>query len=155
MIDASALVADGPQITLDGGDGADILLGGPGNDTLRGAAGDDVLLGGGGTDVLDGGTGDERRDPGAAFAAQRVVANSSNGVLSVFGDAADNNVVVNRDAAGRILVNGGAVAGQPHGGQHRPDRGVRRGRQRHHHARTKPTARCRPRSCSAARATTR
>ena len=113
VIDASALGVDGPQITLDGGDGADILLGGPGNDTLRGAAGDDVLLGGGGTDVLDGGTGDNVVIPGAAFAAQAVVANSSNGVLSVFGDAADNNVVVNRDAAGRILVNGGAVAGNP------------------------------------------
>src|SRR4051794_34287997 len=31
------------------------------------------------------------------------------GLLSVFGDAANNNIVLSRDAAGRILVNGGAV----------------------------------------------
>src|SRR3954471_22246665 len=31
------------------------------------------------------------------------------GVLSVFGDNANNSIVVSRDAAGRILVNGGAV----------------------------------------------
>jgi Ca2+-binding RTX toxin-like protein len=32
------------------------------------------------------------------------------GVLSVFGDNLDNNIVVNRDVAGSILVNGGAVS---------------------------------------------
>jgi Ca2+-binding RTX toxin-like protein len=32
------------------------------------------------------------------------------GVLTVFGDAGNNTVAVSRDAAGRILVNGGAVA---------------------------------------------
>jgi Ca2+-binding RTX toxin-like protein len=32
------------------------------------------------------------------------------GLLTVFGDAANNNIVVSRDAAGKILVNGGAVA---------------------------------------------
>src|SRR5262249_38311205 len=31
------------------------------------------------------------------------------GFLTVFGDAANNTVVVSRDATGRILVNGGAV----------------------------------------------
>src|SRR5215475_9859084 len=38
------------------------------------------------------------------------------GSLSVLGDALDNNITVSRDAAGAILVNGGAVAvlgGQP------------------------------------------
>ena len=32
------------------------------------------------------------------------------GFLSVFGDVADNSITVSRDAAGNILVNGGAVA---------------------------------------------
>jgi Ca2+-binding RTX toxin-like protein len=32
------------------------------------------------------------------------------GVLSIFGDSLDNNIVVSRDAAGHILVNGGAVS---------------------------------------------
>src|SRR5262245_19108621 len=36
--------------------------------------------------------------------------NPTAGVLSVFGDQADNTIVVSRDAAGHILVNGGAVS---------------------------------------------
>src|SRR3954451_17988237 len=35
---------------------------------------------------------------------------SPNGILTEFGDALDNNIITSRDAAGRILVNGGAVA---------------------------------------------
>lgn len=34
---------------------------------------------------------------------------SSNGILTIFGDANKNSVVVSRDAAGRILINGGAI----------------------------------------------
>jgi hypothetical protein len=34
----------------------------------------------------------------------------SAGLLTVFGDSLDNNVTVSRNAAGQILVNGGAVA---------------------------------------------
>ena len=58
VIEASAIGTNGPLLTLDGGDGNDILIGGGGNDTLLGGDGDDVLIGGGGTDVLDGGPGD-------------------------------------------------------------------------------------------------
>src|SRR6266536_1298471 len=32
------------------------------------------------------------------------------GLLSVFGDGLDNNITINRNAAGNILINGGAVA---------------------------------------------
>jgi Ca2+-binding RTX toxin-like protein len=32
------------------------------------------------------------------------------GVLTIFGDALDNNIIVSRNAAGNILINGGAVA---------------------------------------------
>src|SRR5262249_40238491 len=35
--------------------------------------------------------------------------NPTTGVLTVFGDALDNNIVISRNAAGTILVNGGAV----------------------------------------------
>jgi Ca2+-binding RTX toxin-like protein len=35
---------------------------------------------------------------------------ASAGILTVFGDAGNNSIVVSRNAAGRILVNGGAVA---------------------------------------------
>src|SRR5213078_861613 len=34
----------------------------------------------------------------------------SAGTLSVFGDSANNSIVVSRDAAGKILVNGGAIS---------------------------------------------
>ena len=37
-------------------------------------------------------------------------ASFSGGVLTIFGDAANNTITVSRDAAGKLLVNGGAVA---------------------------------------------
>jgi Ca2+-binding RTX toxin-like protein len=56
VLDVSAVGAGAISLTLDGGDGDDVLLGGAGNDTLLGGAGDDVLIGGDGFDILDGGT---------------------------------------------------------------------------------------------------
>jgi Ca2+-binding RTX toxin-like protein len=58
VLDASSLSADAIPLTVNGGDGDDVLIGGAGNDTLNGDAGDDVLIGGPGLDILDGGTGD-------------------------------------------------------------------------------------------------
>src|SRR4051794_39479832 len=45
-----------------------------------------------------------------ANAQAAVTATFSNGVLTVTGDALDNNIALSRNAAGQILVNGGAVA---------------------------------------------
>ena len=45
----------------------------------------------------------------AVPASAATTATFSNGVLSVSGDSADNSIVISRDAAGRILVNGGAI----------------------------------------------
>src|SRR5215211_4706863 len=45
-----------------------------------------------------------------AFAAVTASFSPSSGVLSVFGDANNNTITVSRDAAGKLLVNGGAVA---------------------------------------------
>jgi Ca2+-binding RTX toxin-like protein len=58
VLDASSVATGAIQLTLDGGDGDDILVGGDGNDTLLGGPGDDVLIGGPGNDSLDGGAGD-------------------------------------------------------------------------------------------------
>jgi Ca2+-binding RTX toxin-like protein len=58
VIDASGVAAGSILLTLDGGDGDDVLLGGAGDDVLLGGAGDDVLIGGPGNDTLDGGPGD-------------------------------------------------------------------------------------------------
>jgi Ca2+-binding RTX toxin-like protein len=57
VLDASGLAANSALLTLDGGDGDDVLIGGAGNDTLLGGAGDDVIIGGPGTDTIDGGAG--------------------------------------------------------------------------------------------------
>jgi Ca2+-binding RTX toxin-like protein len=57
VIEASGVAAGAIQLTLDGGDGDDVLIGGAGNDILLGGPGDDVLIGGPGQDVLDGGGG--------------------------------------------------------------------------------------------------
>jgi Ca2+-binding RTX toxin-like protein len=45
-----------------------------------------------------------------ANAAVTASFNAGTGVLSVTGDSLDNNITVSRDAAGKILVNGGAVS---------------------------------------------
>ncbi len=57
VIDGSGLSAGALLLTLDGGDGADVLIGSDGADTEFGGPGDDVLLGGPGVDILDGGPG--------------------------------------------------------------------------------------------------
>jgi Ca2+-binding RTX toxin-like protein len=59
VIEASGVTAGAIGLTLNGGDGNDVLIGGAGNDILLGGAGDDVLLGGDGDDILDGGEGDD------------------------------------------------------------------------------------------------
>jgi Ca2+-binding RTX toxin-like protein len=58
VVDATGLAATSALLTVDGGDGDDVLLGGAGNDTLLGGAGDDVIIGGPGNDTIDGGLGD-------------------------------------------------------------------------------------------------
>jgi Ca2+-binding RTX toxin-like protein len=57
VLDASAVAEGAMLLTLDGGDGDDVVLGGSGDDTLLGGAGDDVLIGGPGNDTIDGGPG--------------------------------------------------------------------------------------------------
>ncbi len=56
-VDAIGLAASAGKLTIDGGNGDDLLFGGGGDDVLTGGAGDDLLVGGPGQDVLDGGTG--------------------------------------------------------------------------------------------------
>ena len=58
VVDATMSAANSIPLTLDGGEGNDILIGGDGNDVLLGGDGDDVLIGGPGNDVIDGGAGD-------------------------------------------------------------------------------------------------
>jgi Ca2+-binding RTX toxin-like protein len=98
VISASALGANGPSLTLAGGDGDDVLIGGAGNDTILGNAGDDVLLGGPGIDVLDGGPGDN-------VVIQSITTAPPDSTSSLFGDYA-NIITIGRDAAGHFSANG-------------------------------------------------
>src|SRR6187431_798504 len=47
--------------------------------------------------------------PSGGVTTQAVTGSFSNGVVTVFGDNAANTITFSRDAAGKILVNGGAV----------------------------------------------
>jgi len=67
----------GMQLTVNGGDGADVLIGSAGDDILNGDAGDDILIGGPGVDVLNQGPGNGvviqapvSSPPGAALLGQ-------------------------------------------------------------------------------------
>ena len=53
------MAAGSIALSLNGGDGDDVVIGGDGNDNLVGGAGDDVLIGGPGVDTLDGGGDDD------------------------------------------------------------------------------------------------
>ena len=58
------------------------------------------------------------------------------GVFTEFGDNLDNTITTSRDAAGNILVNGGAVTipgDKPTVANTTLDSGIRPGRQRYHH----------------------
>jgi Ca2+-binding RTX toxin-like protein len=79
VVDASGLAANSALLTVDGGEGDDVLIGGSGNDTLLGGPGDDVLIGGPGNDTLDGGTGDNVVLDSAAATANTVTAASTVG----------------------------------------------------------------------------
>jgi len=103
VVDATGLLTGAIQLTADGGLGNDILLGGAGADTLLGGDSDDVLLGGPGVDVLDGGLGDN-------VVIQDGVSATSN-ILTLFGNALDNSLVVSRNAAGNLLLNGAILPG--------------------------------------------
>jgi Ca2+-binding RTX toxin-like protein len=103
VVDASAVPVGGPRLVVDGGAGNDILLGSAEVDTLLGGDDDDVLMGNGGADSLDGGLGNNT-----------VIADGANitsGIVTVFGDAADNTITISRDAGGAIYSNGVPIGG--------------------------------------------
>jgi Ca2+-binding RTX toxin-like protein len=77
-VDASSLTADGIQLTMNGGLGADLLIGSEGNDQLSGGDGDDVALMGGGDDVFTWNPGDDNDTLEGQAGADRMVFNGAN-----------------------------------------------------------------------------
>jgi Ca2+-binding RTX toxin-like protein len=57
VVTAAALAPNAVSLSIDGGDGDDVLIGSPGNDKIAGGNGNDILIGNGGIDQLDGGPG--------------------------------------------------------------------------------------------------
>ena len=58
MVNTTSLAADGIQLAINGGDGADTLSGSAGNDVIDGGRGDDLALLGGGDDTFQWHAGD-------------------------------------------------------------------------------------------------
>jgi Ca2+-binding RTX toxin-like protein len=92
VINASALLASGPRLLVDGGAGNDKLTGGAGNNTLIGGDDNDVLTDGNGNDQLNGGKGNDTLTGG-------------NGNDTLHGD--EGKDVLNGGAGTDILVGGG------------------------------------------------
>ena len=89
-------------------------------------------------------------------ASAATTATFANGVLTVTGDAANNSIVLSRNAVGRILVNNGAIAvvgGTPTVANTALIRAFGQAATTPS-ASTRSTARCRGRTCSAAPTTT-
>jgi VCBS repeat-containing protein len=64
VIDLTSNIYAYGNVTLDGGDGNDVLWASSGNDVLLGGAGNDDLFGGAGQDYLEGGTGNDTLNGG-------------------------------------------------------------------------------------------
>lgn len=88
-------------VTMNGGNGKDLLVGGSENDVLNGGNGKDDLRGGGGNDTLNGGNGNDKLDGGDGDD----VLNGGNGNDSLAG------------SAGNDTLNGGAQHDKIKGGK--------------------------------------
>lgn len=97
-------------ISVDGGDGNDILFGGSGNDTLMGGAGKDLLSGLKGSDLVEGGRGNDRIFGGE----QNDTLFGNAGHDKIDGGSGDDSIVGGR---GRDQLNGNAGMDQIFGGR--------------------------------------
>jgi Ca2+-binding RTX toxin-like protein len=70
------------NVTINGGDGNDVLGGSTGNDALNGDAGDDILFGAAGNDTLRGGTGNDTYSYRLGDGNDRIVETSGTDTLS-------------------------------------------------------------------------
>jgi Ca2+-binding RTX toxin-like protein len=103
VVDASGMAADAALLTIDGGDGDDVLAGGAGNDTLLGGAGNDVLLGGPGNDTLDGGTGGNVVLQGTGTGTVSSATTADKHWVATHASTVDGKTVLNVDGKARTL----------------------------------------------------
>ena len=107
----SANVTTTANVTITGGDGADVLTGAAALDTIRGGAGNDTIVGGAGIDVLDGGAG-----TGDILSYSDVTASTSHSLAALSGvainmsAAAVTAATIATQMGGTIVLGGGAAA---------------------------------------------
>lgn len=77
-VDASSLEADGIQLVINGGLGADTLIGGDGDDLLNGGDGDDLMFGGAGDDTFVWNPGDDNDTIEGQAGFDRMIFNGAN-----------------------------------------------------------------------------
>jgi Ca2+-binding RTX toxin-like protein len=106
VVDASGVTAGSIPLTLNGGDGDDVLIGGAGDDVLTGGAGDDVLIGGPGNDTIDGGPGDNIVLDSATTVAT-AASTVGSGWLTTHARTVNGRTVLNVDGKTRTLPRAG------------------------------------------------
>jgi Ca2+-binding RTX toxin-like protein len=99
VIDATSLEADGIQLTMNGGLGADVFLGSEGDDLINGGDGDDLALMGAGDDTFVWNPGDDNDVIEGQAGFDRMVFNGANVAENINVFANGGRVIFFRDVA--------------------------------------------------------
>ena len=99
VIDASSLEADGIQLTMNGGLGADVFLGSEGGDLINGGDGNDTALMGAGDDTFVWNPGDDNDTLEGQAGFDTLVFNGANVAENIAISANGGRVLFNRDIA--------------------------------------------------------
>jgi Ca2+-binding RTX toxin-like protein len=107
VIDARSLRADAILLTLNGGDGDDVITGSDGNDTIVGGRGSDVMMGGPGDDTFVWNPGDGSDVVEGQGGADTLQFNGSNAAENIDLSANGDRLRLTRDVGGVVMdVNG-------------------------------------------------
>jgi Ca2+-binding RTX toxin-like protein len=103
VIDATSLEADGIQLTMNGGLGADVLLGSEGDDLVNGGDGDDTAFMGAGDDVFAWNPGDDNDTLEGQDGFDRMLFNGSNVAENIDVSANGGRVLFFRNVASVLM----------------------------------------------------
>ncbi len=102
-VDATSLEADGIQLTMNGGLGADLFLGGEGNDLINGGDGDDVALMGAGDDTFVWNPGDDNDTLEGQAGGDTMLFNGANAAENIDISANGGRVLFFRNVANVLM----------------------------------------------------
>jgi hypothetical protein len=103
VIDATSLEADGIQLTMNGGLGADLFLGSEGDDLTNGGDGNDVALMGAGDDVFVWNPGDDNDTLEGQSGFDRMLFNGANVAENIDVSANGGRVIFFRNVASVVM----------------------------------------------------